>query len=93
MRYIHEQRAATTEHQCTLVAHTGAQHSKVLQMSDGFYLTGGLVRTAMDAIATSQGRLLPANSTRLGRRARRGPESRAGVATPLDAVAATIKLT
>ena len=38
-----------------------------------------------------QGQLLPTKFTRLGRRARRGPESRVGVASPLDAVAATIK--
>ena len=35
----------------------------------------------------------PTKFTRLGRRAWRGPESRVGVASPLDAVAATIKLT
>ena len=78
------------------VERNSVKQAAALKLCIGFYPFSHASLMTMHAIRKCKDNYFPVSPTkftRLGRRARRGPESRVGVASPLDAVAATIKLT
>jgi len=94
MWYMRSYAKVLKVHLAHRVERSSAKQSCALKLRCAGFIASHASRTAVHAIRKCKDNYFPVSPTkftRLGRRAWRGPESRVGVASPLDAVAATIK--